>query len=1226
VRTLPLSVAVLCVLLITPSFSDDSSRARENRAPQALLEQALLFEKNEGQAEASVKYLARSAGGVTYFFTAEGVTIVLAQTPAIVSATAATNTSAAKAHALKVVFLGANANPEIVAEEPAGTISNYLIGNERSRWRANVSNFRRVRYHNLYEGIDLVYYGNGKQLEYDFIVHAGANPNVIRLRYEGSAEALRLLKDGSVTIATSVGLMREMKPFVYQLEAETSDAAKRAIAAQWRLVNGNELQFALGAYDHRRTLYIDPLLFSTFVGGSGNDHGYSLALDLFGNAYITGQTSSLNFPTTVGAFDLSLNGAGGERNWGDVFVAKLNSAGTALVYNTVIGGNSGEAGASIAVDRRGNAFITGATYSENFPTTASAFDTSFNGGNSDAFVLGLDPTGSKLVYSTFLGGNGLADQGLDIALDELGYLYVAGHTSSTNFPLTPNAYDLTHNNGEDVFVAKLATRGPLLVFSTLLGGEKGDCAKGLVLDAQGNVYITGITESANFPATAKAFDATFNGGGNDAFVAKLNAQGSALLYSTFLGGAGKEDCNAIARDDGNVIVAGCTASRDFPTTSGAYDTSFNGAGAKEWGDVFLTKLNSAGNALLTSTFLGNLGDEHVRGLALDEKGDAYLAGYTSSPNFPTTTEAVDATHNGSVDVFFAKLNRNATKLEYGTLLGGGSDDYAYDLALLGAGGIYLCGYTSSANYATTLGALDESFNGGSDDAFVAKLNLAHPALALGVASPQRADTSFWVSIKAGDALAPVSNLFGLSFVLNYNHTEFVDVVAPLEYNVIPGGEWGYDAIHFATVDDENGKLNLSLSRLHGATGLHGDGVLIFNIKFLVRPLIPEGTQIQFALTEVKANDPSGFPIALVTKPPRHVTITHNSAEAEIWPGDTNDDSGVDAFDVLPIGLHWSRTGEPRKDATLQWLAQTALAWRPRPATYADADGDGKVDQADLLAIGLNFGKSHSGAANNANVETLAKAEGVSGGIQPEIEPEEQLPGETFDVEIKVTEVSNLFGVAFKLYYDRPDLVQVLAVEPEEFLGNEVVFFSHMDAPSGKVEAGVSRKAGQRSVSGTGVVVRVKAKLLAHALAGAKINFTLAQVSANNANGAKISLTRAAGRVVVKDPTSVDEKSGGALPSIYRLEPSYPNPARITNAEHGALIRYQLPRASAVTVKIYNTTGQEIRALVSAEQAAGYHHVNWDGRDEHGLPAPSGIYLYRMQANGFTHSRKLMLLR
>jgi hypothetical protein len=464
------------------------------------------------------------------------------------------------------------------------------------------------------------------------------------------------------------------------------------------------------------------LVWSTYLGGSSVEYGYDICIDDLGCIYITGHTSSIDFPTTAGVFDPSINGNK------DAFIAKLNSSGTFMEYATYLGSDDNDQGRSITVDDFGYAYVTGATYSPHFPTTPGAFDTTHNAGTHpdyDAFVTKINPTGSILVFSTFLGGTG-GDCGLGIVVDDSGYSYVTGGASSL-FPTTYGAFDTTHNGESDAFVTKLNPLGSDLVYSTLIGGGKDENGQGISLDNSGCVYVVGETGSDGFPATPQSFDTTYNGGGTiygyDAFVAKLNPSGSDLVYSTFLGGSDTDEGHDIAvNSSGEAYATGDTKSSDFPTTAESFDPIYNGGSD---GDAFIVKLNIIGSVLSYSTYLGGTNSDNGNSIAVDAQGEAYVTGHTTSSDFPTTPEAFDMTINGiypDYDAFVSKINSTGSDLDYSTFLGGGDYDYGQSIALDNLCNANLIGYTRSLDFPTTLGTFDETANG-SYDVFVTNLSL-----------------------------------------------------------------------------------------------------------------------------------------------------------------------------------------------------------------------------------------------------------------------------------------------------------------------------------------------------------------------------------------------------------------------------------------------------------------------------------------------------------------------
>jgi len=392
------------------------------------------------------------------------------------------------------------------------------------------------------------------------------------------------------------------------------------------------------------------LVYSSFLGGTDADRASGIAVDGSGNAYVTGDTWSENFPVTPGALDITYSGTYFGR---DIFVAKLNVTGSALSYATFLGEDGDEQGNGIAVDGSGNAYVTGYTSAEAFPATSGAFDVTYNGGH-DVFVAKLNATGSSLDYATFLGGSG--DEWADgIAVDGSGCVYVTGSTDSVGFPTTAGAFDGTHNGQNDAFVAKLNKTGSSLVYSTLMGGDGRDAGFGIAVDGSGNAFVTGSTVSVGFPTTAGAFDGTHNGQ-DDAFVAKLNATGSALVYSTFLGGSAGDVGSGIAADgSGHAYLTGYTQSTDFPSLAGAFDPTFNGSY-----DAYVVKLDPMGSALSYASFLGGGGYDSGSGIVFDGSASVYVSGDTWSADFPTTAGAFDPTSNGQMNAFVTKLSLIAT--------------------------------------------------------------------------------------------------------------------------------------------------------------------------------------------------------------------------------------------------------------------------------------------------------------------------------------------------------------------------------------------------------------------------------------------------------------------------------------------------------------------------------------------------------------------------------------
>jgi len=683
---------------------------------------------------------------------------------------------------------------------PLAARATYLIGQDPAGWRTDSPLFARAVSRGVYRGIDLVFRGDAGSLEYDFVVHPGASARRIALDISG-ASAVRLASDGALDIATPAGEIRWKKPEVYQWK----DGVRQPVAGAFAL-RGRRVTFAIGGYDHASDLVIDPTLsYATYLGGNDNESSRGVAVDASGNIYVTGFTFSMNLATNGGSYQTSYHGGTYQADTGgDAFVAKYSPAG-ALLYITYLGGKGDDVGSAIAVDSAGNAYVTGYTSSTDFPTVKGSYQTTYGGQGAgrnlpafgDAFVAKLNPTGTALVYSTYLGGSN-DEKGAAIAVDSSGSAYVGGATLSNNFP-TKNAYQATYKgsggnpdlcsgcgplvNFGDGFIAKVTPDGTGLVFSTYLGGALDDAVTAIALDGAGNVYAGGSTLSSDFP-TLSAYQSKYGGAASDSaqpvikvgdgFVAKFDATGK-LVYSTYLGGSGDDAVMAIAADaTGAAYVTGFTTSSNFPVTANTAQHNFTGpagvSGIKgfAWGDAFVAKLAPSGSSLVWATYLGGSDDDAGMAIAVDAGGNAIVGGFANSTNLAVTSGAQQKTFGGTNgppyfsdptgDAFLAKVAADGSSFLYLSYYGGNSSDAITALALDGQSNVIVGGTTTSSNLPLTANAAQKTFGGQDPQLETEVLGDAFVAVFSGVASAAAVPTITSV-VNAGSyttSLAPGS--------------------------------------------------------------------------------------------------------------------------------------------------------------------------------------------------------------------------------------------------------------------------------------------------------------------------------------------------------------------------------------------------------------------------------------------------------------------------------------
>ena len=665
------------------------------------------FEVNQGQVDSQVHFLAHAGQGTMYFTPSEAVLALASRD----------SQNRSQISALRLKWMGANPNPQIVAEQPLPGRINYLIGRDPAHWHTGIPTFARVRYQSLYPGVDAAFYGKEGEIEYDLVLSPGADPANISLGLEG-ATSMRVASNGDLVLTLRDAEVRQLKPMVYQ----ENNGVRHLLAAHYVIHQDKTVGFEVAGFDRKLPLVIDPRLsYSTLIGSNTLDTVASVAVDQFGNAYLTGSTV-FGFPTK--------NPAQGNQLGTDAFVTKLSPNGGSLIYSTILGGSSFDFGNAIAVDRFGSAYVGGGTFSTDFPTTPGAFEPP--PGSTDAnegFITKLSPSGSSFAYSLLLGG-GDSDEIRALALDTQHRVYVTGFTCSTNFPVKNAFQPVTHSQncadgGGDAFVTRVNAAGTALDYSTYLDGSFESIGNGIAVDSTFRAYVTGSTESADFPTTPGAFQRVLKaqvipGDPHDthqsnAFVTKFSADGRSLVFSTYLGGTADDVATAIALDpDGRACVTGNASSPDFPITSGAFQKTLHGSS-----DAFVTKFQLSGGGLFYSTFLGGSGGDGASSIAVDSFGRAYVAGGTSSTNFPVLNP-IQAHLAGAQDAFVTKLSATGNALFFSTYLGGTANDVANSLRLDSAGNAFVGGATDSTNFPTTPGAFSRTKKQNTDG-WVAKI-------------------------------------------------------------------------------------------------------------------------------------------------------------------------------------------------------------------------------------------------------------------------------------------------------------------------------------------------------------------------------------------------------------------------------------------------------------------------------------------------------------------------
>jgi hypothetical protein len=689
----------------------------------------LSFEQNCGQAFPDARFVVRDGLITALVCGAETVFGLLAPPPRGSGAAGdSPDPVGARREVVRMRFLGADAAARVEGREPLPGTSNYFTGSDPAGWITGIPTFDGCAVRRVLPGVDLVWHGDAAgHLTYDLVVAPGADAGSIAFTLDGT-RSTSVAPDGSLRATTALGELRQSRPVAFQFVAGTRQAVRVAFSTG----PDGAVRFDLGAYDRGRELVIDPSLsYATYLGGTSGEIAYAGAVDGSGAAYVTGFTTSLDFPTQS---PLQTTASGSF----EAFVTKISAGGASIAYSTYLGGAGEDRGYAVAVDASGNAYVAGKTTSAGFPVVNAA--QSAIGGSADAFVAKLSASGSSLAYSTFIGGGG--DEcaiSAGIAVDSTGAAYVTGGTSSTNFPVQ-SAAQSSAGGGGDAFVTKVGAAGSSFAYSTYVGGSASDWGTGIAVDSSGAAYLTGCTRSSDFP-TLSSFQSAYGGGGwTDGFVTKIASSGSSFAYSSFLGGTGSDGGNGIAVDSsGAAYVAGQTDSTDFPLQSPYQGT--HGGGVN---DAFVAKVGTQGSTLVYSTYLGGSSNDWGTGIAVNGAGEAVVAGHTASSDFPVAFPT-QASLGGQIDIFLTQFGASGSALAFSTYLGGSSAEFARGLGLT-SGVACVAGQSNSTDFPVR-SAVQPSFAGGSGyDAIVATYAVGTGG---GTASPPAAPTDLVATYTRG---------------------------------------------------------------------------------------------------------------------------------------------------------------------------------------------------------------------------------------------------------------------------------------------------------------------------------------------------------------------------------------------------------------------------------------------------------------------------------------------
>jgi hypothetical protein len=1029
-----------------------------------------------------------------------------------------------KGHVVKMSLVDANTECTQQANNKQDEYYNYFIGNDKNKWASFIPLYGDVEQKDIYNNINVKYYFDGNSIRYDYIVKPGADLSQLRLKFEGQ-ESIRVNNAGELVIKTCLGEVTNGKLYAYQI----SNELKTEVPCRFTQNEDGTISFFATNYDKDKEFIIDPLVYSTFLGGESAQQPWAMTIDDSLNAYLTGYTYSQYFPITNGAYQSTI------KEHCDIFVTKLNPTGTGLIFSTYIGGDQWDWGRAIATDKEGNVFITGDTWSSyNYPTTPGAFQTTYGGGASDIIVTKLNPTGSSVLYSTFIGGN-LSEAGQSIAVDSAGNAYFTGGTYSPNYPTTAGAFQTTLGGTYyNAFITKLNSSGTGLVYSTYIGGSN-TYAYSLALDRTGNVFITGHTYSSNYPTTTGAYQTNYAGGG-DAFVTKLNPTGSNLVFSTYIGGNYEDIGTSITIDiDGNVYLTG-NAQPNFPTTLGAYQ-SMNAGGYHP--DAFISKLNSTGSILIYSTYIGGWGNDQSNSIVIDSARNAYITGITYSPNYPTTSGSFQSSYKGGeCDAFLTKLNTEGTGLSYSTYLGGIGNDGGFAIDIGPGENTYITGFTGSPNFPTTSGAFQTNYNLGGG-VFITKLNVI--TVPLIITAPN--GNEYW---KAGDTKRIVWEAVNISSIkIQYSSDN------GLSWNIItnsyPAGIGYYDWVVPSIISDKNFVKITDLNDTNIFIISHNPFKIWEPLTNIQTPVVGQNS-LNFGQTNLTLNmfilTPSSITVAYYegelprpgSLPPEIIGITpyYWNISSDNAISFNNGFINAPLITLRGIGTDW----------TIVWLMRENIgdAWTNIGGMKIDGNIVNTVPFSAFseFTLGIKIIPTPVElAAFNANIK-----------------------GEVVQLHWNTSTETNNRGFEIQRRSSTYDYITVAFIRGQ----------------------GTSTKNSDYSWS--------------EKLEPGKYSYRLKQFDYNGCFNYSNSVD-----VII-------------IPKRFSLSQNYPNPWNPSTN-----IKYSIPKDSPVSIKVFDILGNEMKTLVNEEKPAGNYELTFNAAD-----LPSGVYFYRIQAGNFVETKKMILMK